>query len=285
MANYTLKHESNMVGAKVTCTANGLQVCTSFINHGTVYNVKPGQSVIITGYYYYDGNWTNYLLTTTGLYLIINSYDDDEKKINIQQGAYKLNSYSKSQAQALVDKIINNNKIIIMNNLLCARYANKLTDSQKQSVRVLQNRLESRNIALQESGGIVTDVKTSYPAGFADLAPYLTKLMNGESVGIATWAIAVIVISCVVALSTAAYFTYKSLADESEQDVKYSKELTKILTSKLTEEEYQQLLRETKGIVTKSKIKQLVRTYSSWLSYAAIGLGAFAIYRIIKNRQ
>lgn len=285
MATYTLKYDSAAVGMKATCIANGAQLCTSFHDRATVYNVKPGQSVVLTGDVYTDGKWIVYYLTTTGLYMIINFYDDDEKKWNFEANAYKINNYSKSQAQALVDKIINNNKIIIMNNLLCARYANKLSDSQKQAVKDLQNRLESRNTALLESGGIVTDVETSYPAGYAELAPYLTKLMNAESIGLAAWAIAVIVISCMVAISTAAYFTYKSLADESEHDVQYSKELTRTLTSKLTEEEYQQLLRETKGIVTKSKIKQLVRTYSSWLSYVAIGLGTFVIYRIIKNRQ
>ena len=78
-------------------------------------------------------------------------------------------------------------------------------------------------------------------------------------------------------------FLYKKLAEESEQDVKYSKELTATLVSKLTEEEYQQLMDETAGLLTKSKIKQLVRGDMKWLLFATVG--AFAWYYISKWRN
>ena len=192
-------------------------------------------------------------------------------------GTAPIAKYSDTQAQALIDKIIKNNKIIISNNLLCARYANKLSETQRQQVRSLQSRLQARNNALQAEG-LTTDVQTSYPAGYAELSAYLDALMAGESIGIAASTIAWIVVWCVVAagLGTACYYAYKSLADESERDVKFSKELTRTLTSKLTAEEYQQLLDETKEIVTKSRIKTLLKGEGTML---LIGIGvAFVLY-------
>lgn len=191
--------------------------------------------------------------------------------------------YGVSAAQAQVNKIIKNNKKIISNNLLCARYADKLTDDQRATVRALQNRLMARNAALQDQG-LTTNVQSSYPAGYAELSVYLGALMNGEGVGVATWVVVVIAATVIAATATAAYYWYKNLADESERDVKYSQELTQILTSKLTEEEYQQLLNETKGIVTKSKIKASLRGGWGALQTIAMIAGGYAIYKIIKEK-
>lgn len=190
--------------------------------------------------------------------------------------------YSQSAAQAQVNKIIANNKIIISNNLLCARYAEKLTDDQRAAVRTLQNRLMARNAALQNEG-LTTNVQSSYPAGYAELSAYLDRLMNGEAIGIATWVVVVIAATVVAATATAAYYAYKALADESEQDVKYSKELTQILTSKLTEEEYAQLLDETKGIVTKTKIKSGLLGAGITASTILWIVGGYVIYKVIKQ--
>lgn len=259
----------------------------------TVYSLRPDG--VLAGTYVQLGNNTSYYqVGLTGYYITSakgnQAYQTiDGNYIILSEGWEKVGTmaimqYSQSQAQALVNTIIKNNQIIICNNLLCARYANKLTSQQQQQVRDLQNRLQERNIALQ-SGGLTTNIQTSYPQGYNELAPYLDKLMNKESIGVATWVIVVIAATVVAALSTAAYFAYKSLAAQSEQDVKFSKQLTATLTSKLTDAEYQQLLGETKGIVTKARIKQLISTYSSWLAYAAIGVGIYFVYRAIKNRK
>ena len=243
---------------------------------------KKGEYAYLTGYYYLDYmNGEMYLLTTSGLYLIVDT-DSDKAQWGSTGKRVNITSYGESQAQALVKKIIENNILILQNNLLCARFANKLTEDQRAEVRNLQRRLMARDEALQDDG-LTEKVKTSYPKGFADLEPYLDKLMNGEAVGIATWAVVVIAAVVITGLGTAAYFTYKSLADESEKDVKFSKDLTRVLTSKLTEEEYQQLLDETKGIVTKARIKQAVGSYGKVLTIAAFVVGGGLLYRWIKN--
>ena len=232
--------------------------------------------VALTGYSITSKRGTTAYQTTGGKYIALNEGWE-------QVGTQAIMQYGTSQAQALVNKIIKNNKIIISNNLLCARYASKLTEEQQQLVRDLQRRLQARNEALQDDG-LTTNVKTSYPAGYAELSAYLDALMDGEAIGVATWVVVVIAATIIAATATAAYFAYKAYADESEQDVKYSKELTKILTSKLTEDEYNQLLQETKGIVTKARIKQALSSSSKWLLIAgAVIAGAF-IGRAIKNR-
>ena len=197
-------------------------------------------------------------------------------------GTVAIAQYSQTQAQALVDKIIKNNKQILRCNLLCARYASKLTDSQKADVRDLQSRLQARNNALQ-AGGLTDRVQTGYPAEYAELSGYLDALMAGETIGVAPIVWIVIACTVIASLGTAAYYAYKSLADESEADAKFSADLTKVLQSKLTEEEYQQLLDETKGLLTKSKIKQLVRTSVNWLSIAAFVAAGIVAYKFFRT--
>lgn len=255
---YSLRPDGNFAGASIELDGNAV-----------------AHTVALTGYLQKSKKGNEHYQTTDGYWIYL---PDNWEQV----GTIAVMRYSQAQAQALVNKIIANNKIIISNNLLCARYANKLTSTQQAQVRTLQNRLQARNNALQ-AGGLTENIQTSYPQGFAEFEPYLDKLMSGGGVGIATWA--VIVISCVVvaALSTAAYYAYKALADESAQDVKYSKELTAVLTSKLTEAEYQQLLNETQGIVTKSKIKSLVRSYSKWIAAGAVALGVYILTKTVRN--
>jgi hypothetical protein len=112
----------------------------------------------------------------------------------------------------------------------------------------------------------------------------MERLMNSDGVGIATWAVVVIAAVVIASLSTAAYFAYKYYASEAEKDVKYSKELTKILTEKLTPEEYQQLLNETKGIVTKARIMQSIGGLSKYLLIGGAVVGGALLFRLIKNK-
>lgn len=200
-----------------------------------------------------------------------------------QAGTIAVYSHSQASAQALVNKIIKNDIQITQNNLVCARYASKFTEEQQSLIRELQNRVASRQSALQAQG-LCSNVQTSYPKGYSDLSGYLDALMQGNAIGIATWVVVVIAATVIAATATAAYFAYKELADQSEKDVKYSKELTAVLTEKLTAEEYQQLLDETKGIVTKSRLKQAIGSYGRvlWIVGALVA-GAFA-YKFLANR-
>lgn len=231
-------------------------------------------TVILTGYSAVTPKGNTACQTTSGGYIFLKDGWQDK-------GTSYVSRYSQSQAQALVNKIIRNNQIIIQNNILCARFADKLDAQQKQILYDLQLRLQARNSALMNQG-VCSNVRTSYPKGYADMEAYLDNFMKNGGVGISTLVVIVVSAIVIASLSTAAYFAYKSFANESDKDVKYSKELTKVLTSKLTDEEYQQLLAETKGIVTKARIKQSLSSTSSLLMAGLAALGGYFIYQYFK---
>lgn len=277
---WELKKDSRFVGAKAIAKS-GAKVTTGAWNSATVYNVAQGDYYYCTGYYFESG-WLLYVQTTNGMYCEV---DLNAPSWQFSDEPYiKVGSFTDNKAQSLINKIIENNKIIISNNLLCARFANLLTEKQRSQVRELQSRLQARNDALQAEG-LTKDVQTSYPAGYAELSAYLDKLMAGEAVGVAASTIAWIVVAAIVVVGagTAAYYAYKALADESEKDVKFSKELTATLINKLTPEEYQQLLDETKGIVTKARLKQMLGTSTKWLIGGVVG--AFVLYYLYKAKK
>lgn len=246
-----------------------------FAYAGAVYDYTS--RVALTGYTATSTSGNKGYQTTGGGYIFLSDGWQEVGQVPVAQ-------YSQTQAQALVNQIIRNNESILRNNLLCARYANRFTPGQQAQIRELQNRLQARNNALQ-AGGLCDQIQTGYPAEYAELSAYLDALMSGETIGVATWVVVVIAATVLAATATAAYFTYKSLADESEKDVKFSKELTATLVNKLTEEEYQQLLQETKGLLTKSKIKGLIRGGSSVAKVALLIVGGWSIYQIIKQAR
>lgn len=230
------------------------------------------ESVILTGWYIRRDNGNDMYQTVGNEYIDLSEgWQADSLVYNITQ----------SEAQRLVNTIINCNKQIIGNNILCARYASKLSTSERKQLYDLQKRLEERNNALV-SNGVLSDVTTSYPQGYVYLQSYLDKFMASGGIGSVT--VTIVVAAIVIAsLSTAAYFAYKYYAQEAEQDVKYSKQLTSVLTSKLTDAEYQQLLEETKGIVTKAKIRTSLGNYGSMIGIALLAAGALLIYRRVKQ--
>lgn len=269
-------------GAVVTANRDGAQYTNNLANQATVYSAAAGDTATLTGYYV-EYNSTNYRLqTTSGLWIMLLP----DKAWNVQQCVYTLPDYSVSQAQACVNKIMRNNQIIIQHNILCARYAAKLTDEQAKQLRGLQERLQARNAAIKDNN-MCEDVYDSFPSGYVYLQQYLVDFMDSNrGVGIAVSTIIYIAIAATViaGLGTAAYFMYRDYADESERDVKYSEELTKALTEKLTEEEYQQLLNETKGIVTKSRIKSSLGSYGKVLLFGGIAAASIFVYRYISKK-
>lgn len=277
-----LEYNATYRGAVVTANSNSAQYADSVFNQGTVYSASKGTTATLTGYYYMMEEDFYYLQTTAGVWIILvtNSGWD------VREGVYNLPSYTQTQAQALVNKIIRNNSLIVEHNILCARYADKLTHEQARTLRGLQERLQQRDKALKDNG-LCQDVQSSYPAWYVDLQQYLVDFMDSNrGVGIAVSTLIYIVVAATViaGVGTAAYFMYKSYADESEKDLKYSEELTKVLTSKLTEEEYAQLLNETKGILTKSRIKASLGSYGKVLLYVAIAAAGVFAYRFIVKK-
>lgn len=179
-------------------------------------------------------------------------------------------------AQGCVDAMIRNNAAIFENNLVCARFAYKLDEDQRWMLYELQSRLQSRNNQLLEDG-LCSEQKVSTPPGYSLLNGYLADFMKDPlPVGVVISTTTLVVSAVVMAsLAVAAYYAYRALYLESQDDVQYSKELTKTLMAKLTSEEYELLKKETQGIVTKSKLSAKL---GSWMGVAKWGLLAAAGY-------
>jgi len=183
-----------------------------------------------------------------------------------------------------------NNARIYENQLFCAFAAiklagrGKLTQKEFNTLSTLQTRLEERNNTVLTSG-FATNIQESYPEGYINLKQYLkdfskidiSKLPN---IGSLTGYIIVAAVT-IVAMATVAYFLWKKLYDESKQDVKFSDDLTKVLKSKLTEEEWNQLVKETAGMITKTKINEKVKSVGNMTATLAVA-GILALLFILK---
>ena len=195
--------------------------------------------------------------------------------------------YSAKDAQSYVNKVIKANAAIYENNLVCARFASKLTSDEQLTLFELQTRLNSRNNRLL-SDGYCAEQKVSSPPGYHMLDAYLQAFMDGtiSGVGVVISTTTIVVSAVVVAsLATAAYFAYKYMASEAEKDVKYSEELTKILMERLTPEEYDQLMEETQGIVTKSRLLSKFGGALDVLKWGLLAAAGYVVYDYFKKKK
>lgn len=264
------------------------------INGAIAVYIEPNG--FIRGGIEYDGNFNVYFTLTgwawmDGTTIYLQTLEESNTYIRLTQdnttweylGATTKN-ITAPQAQDIINGIIRNNRYILNNNLLCARFANKLSKQQRQTLYNLQYRLEQRNDALKNDE-LLSNQQEGYPEGYAEFSKDLESFMKNPGIGVAvsTTAIICIVATVVGALSTAAYFAYKAYYEESEADIKYSKELTAALQSKLTEQEYQQLLEETAGILTKQRISQQIASIGGNIkNLLLLGLGLLIALRAPK---
>lgn len=245
--------------------------------------VYSGSVVVqqLTGYYEVSRIGNTMYQTTSGGWINLNS------GWNYQAYA-PIRMYSAKDAQYYVNLLIKNNARILENNLLCARFADKLNQSERDTLRNLQSRLDGRNQELLNNG-LVAEQKVSSPPGYADLNGYLQSFMSSvDGVGVVISTSTLVVVAIVVAsLATAAYFAFRALYAESADDVKYSDELTKALLEKLTPEEYQQLMKETRGIVTKSKLNAKFGGALSILKWGLLAASGLLVYNYFRkgNKQ
>lgn len=237
--------------------------------------------VQLTGYYRTGADSSAMYQTTSGGWIRM---ADGWKNT----GYAPIRQYSQKDAQYYVNKVIKANASILENNLFCARFASRLTEDQQTTLYMLQSRLESRNQQLLNDG-LLQDQKVATPPGYSLLANNLASFMHAYSTGaqisgVGAVATTIVVAAIVIAsLATAAYFAYKYMASKAEKDVKYSEELTKVLMEKLTPEEYNQLMQETQGIVTKSKLTAKLGGALSALKLTLLAGACLAIYKLIKQ--
>lgn len=286
MTTTELTYLSNWDGTKLYATGNDSLWTFDFnpnTNSDVWFNANRGDFVVLTGYAYLslrkdDG----YFLTTTGLYVCINLQSEETVKKNWSvERLAPVQKYTAQDTQEVINKLIANNKRIYENNLLCARYASLLTENERSTLKLLQERLELRNEELSNPTFIKSN-NAETPSGYATFVPYLEALMNESNAGVGSITLAIIITAVVTAtaIGGAGYYLYKRLYEQSAEDVKFSDELTKILTDKLTDEEFAQLKQETQGIVTKAKLKERLNNgKNKLLIYAGAALVALLIIK------
>lgn len=247
-------------------------------------NTASNIIVQLTGYYKQGTSSVMYQTTQDGWIKLSDGWQNT--------GYAPIRQYTAKDAEYYVNQVIRNNAHILENNLFCARFASKLNDDEQYELYRLQSALQARNERIVNDG-LCTDIKVSSPPGYSKLDGYLNQFMqayaNGaeiNGVGVISTT-AIIVVSCIVvgSLATAAYFAYKAFAAESEKDVKYSDELTKTLLNKLTPEEYEQLKRETNGIVTKTRLSSRFSGAFGLLKWTAVIAGGLLVYKYIKDKK
>lgn len=266
----------NWGGEKVIAVSNYAMINTT----GGGYSVKKGTIFTLSGWY--DGN-RYYIVEHPNYYIFLEEY----------QHYSSPKAKTEAQAQDLIGKLLKNNQYIFENNLLISRFANKLSYNEKVQLYNLQKRLENRDNMLREAD-VFSQMQESRIMGYSNFQDSLNSFMASfnpsQSVGLVvstTWAIitAVVIIG---SLSTAAYFAFKDLYEESVQDVKLSREMLKIFEKyNMTEEDIATIQQETQGIVTKAVLLQKIQTtfgnYKNLIIGAALAYTGYTLYNKYKK--
>ena len=268
--NYTGKYYRMLDGAVYNFNDAGQMAYAGGVTDSIV-------TVLLTGYWLTSPRGNTMYQTTSGGYIDLSDGWEEFATGSVT-------NYSDTQAQKLVNKIISANRHIVENNCVCARFSGMLTTAEKETLYSLQQRAEARNTSIIKDG-LCKEVQTAAPDGYMYLQTYLESFMQGGGVGIAISTVVTIVIIATVAagLGTAAYYAYREMKDEAENDVKFSDELTKKLLERLSPELYEQLLDETKGIVTKARLKQKLSGLGTFAKYALAICGGAAAYIFLKK--
>lgn len=144
---------------------------------------------------------------------------------------------SYKDSEIMVNSLIDNNKTILENNLLCAGLITELEkqgkdmSAAKRKVMLLQRRLEERDNAIFASNKF-EKVTTATPIGFIRYKNNLQDIADKTAIGAPPIVVA-IVVSVVFTILTMAllYKTFKPHYSESKADLKVSKELTELLAN------------------------------------------------------
>ncbi len=269
-------------GKKVTSLNNGATI-VDFYTGNKVSVANKGNEYILTGWYSTSG----VEFATKKIYQIANNnYDAVDINLNFSISDNKYSNITDQDAQNVVNELLNYDQRIYENNLLCARFADKLTEGQKKDLYKLQFNLAQRNSAVENGSGMLTNFTTDDPEGYYVYKNNLTQFMeNYGKVGFPLTLTVILIISAVVIVGSgvATYFAYKSYRDEAKNDVKYSDALTKSLVEKLTDEEFEQLKNETAGLISKAILKERLGNIGSNIKkYLYIGAGILAVYAALK---
>lgn len=273
--------DPNLAGCIVRLTSN----VEAYSINSEFSTINAGSTVMLTGYRdTLNGGYQ--LEDDLGWFALI----DDNNSVLTGQRA----TYSQSTANKVVKEALTDDYYIMKNLLILSACWNKLTTYERDVVHYLYRRLCARQYYYQNDNDCLYNKQTAV----VPQSPALTNLhtvlnsytpTNVAPVGVVLTTVAInvtaIVIAALVAAAaiTTAVLVYKWWGKEAADDRVLSDKTVKLLKDKgLTEEEIEQIVRETNGAVTKAEIKAKLGTTFGIAKIALIGAGAFFVYKTVK---
>ena len=255
------------------CKAVEVGAVIQKIGHG--FTVPVGTVVTLTGWY---DDYKYYIVEYPGYFINLSGWEHLGYSAQV----------SPNKAQNIVNKLLKNNQYIFENNLLLARFANRLNLSEKNTLYGLQKRLEERDNMLREAD-VFSSLGEARIMGYSNYQSYLDEFMSSHNSGVGlvistTWAIIISVV-LIGSLSTAAYYAFKAAYEESKKDVELSRKMLQIFEKyQMTEEDIAIIQQETQGIVTK---RVLMEKINNWLGNTKLliigGLAVLLGYNIYQK--
>ena len=207
------------------------------------------------------------------------------------------NGESFERAKTELEMLLNYQKKILENNLLCAR-ALEVTNNNtavlpvafRKQLFALQMRLALRNDALKESGYLEEITESESPT-FSVYNDSLNNFMQNPSIGIVISTTTAIIVAAVIVVvsSVASYILFKKLHREAKTDFKYSNDLTAQLIKYLPEKVYAQLMKE--NAANAKQANEAIEAASGntvvkMAKYAGVAfLGFWAVDKFLQSRN
>lgn len=246
-------YDNSIVGQAVISITNPTHIFLGYpeMGKGIQFNKSDIRVGYATGWYKKDG--TDYLVQVE----FENMQGSDElgwyQFGYVRAAEYRLYRMTENKgAQSMMDELIDLNKRIIENNLLCARlitlYNEKgvaVPKSKRQTLHRLQFNYEYRTNRLLNSAFLKNSLKVTKPGGWSKYQSDLQNFMSHPKIGVAPVVIYVVGSVVITALiSGLIYLIFRGDHSEAKKDIVYSDQLTADLIENLPQEVYEQLKKE-----------------------------------------
>ncbi|NMA84857.1 MAG: hypothetical protein GX962_13460 [Epulopiscium sp.] len=246
-------YDSSIVGQAVISITNPTHIFLGYpqMGKGIQYNKSDIRVGYATGWYKKDG--ADFLVQVE----FENLQGTDElgwyQFGYVRAAEYRLYKITENKgAQSMMNELLDINRRIIENNLLCARlitlYDKKgipVPKSKRKTLHRLQSNYEYRTNRILNSVFLKNSIKVTKSGSWSKYQNDLQNFMNNPKIGVAPVVIYVIGSVVITALiSGIIYLIFRGDHSEAKKDIVYSDQLTADLIENLPEDVYEQLKKE-----------------------------------------
>ncbi|MDL2262735.1 hypothetical protein LJC11_04445 [Bacteroidales bacterium OttesenSCG-928-I21] len=197
----------------------------------------------------------------------------------------------KAKAQNYLDDLLKNHEDIMSDVLVCSGFVAELEKkgydctSQRNTLKYLYSRLESRNNELLQSSYITVTEKGEESTLSSLYGNYLNKIANDQRISIAVTTIIIITAVVTLAAATAAYAFLSHKYSESKADLKVSDDLKRALQN-VDSETRTKILADLENQVDKAYAKGVLNSkiggfFGGIKNLALIAGGAFLVFKFV----